>query len=66
MPNERRLRQQAIELYDRFTHDGMDRRLFMAPDGRAGRQRRRRRSADRRDRRLARRGRDRPRPTTSA
>ena len=23
------LRQQAILLYDRFTHDGMDRRLFM-------------------------------------
>jgi len=23
-------RQQAIELYDRYTHDGMDRRLFMA------------------------------------
>ena len=24
------LRQQAIELYDRFTHEGMDRREFMA------------------------------------
>ena len=24
------IRQQAIELYDRFTHDGMDRRLFMS------------------------------------
>ena len=23
-------RQQAIELYDRFTHEGMDRRVFMA------------------------------------
>ena len=23
-------RRQAIDLYDRFTHDGMDRRLFMA------------------------------------
>jgi carboxymethylenebutenolidase len=28
MPNED-LRQKAIALYDRFTHDGMDRRLFM-------------------------------------
>ena len=28
MPNED-LRRQAIALYDRFTHDGMDRRLFM-------------------------------------
>ena len=25
-----RTRQQAIELYDRFTHEGMDRRVFMA------------------------------------
>jgi hypothetical protein len=25
-----RLRQQAIALYDRFTHEGMDRRLFMS------------------------------------
>jgi carboxymethylenebutenolidase len=24
------LRQQAIDLYDRFTHDGMERRAFMA------------------------------------
>jgi carboxymethylenebutenolidase len=28
MPNDE-LRQQAIALYDRFTHEGMDRRLFM-------------------------------------
>src|SRR5688572_19994057 len=28
MPNDQ-LRQQAIVLYDRFTHEGMDRRLFM-------------------------------------
>jgi carboxymethylenebutenolidase len=28
MPNDE-VRRQAIELYDRFTHDGMDRRLFM-------------------------------------
>ena len=27
---ERKKRQQAIDLYDRFTHDGMDRRDFMA------------------------------------
>ena len=24
------LRQQAIDLYDRFTHEGLDRRVFMA------------------------------------
>ena len=54
------IRQQAIALYDRFTHEGMDRREFMAPDGGACRQRRRRRGADRRDRRLARRRRHRP------
>ena len=37
-------RQQAIALYDRFTHEGMDRRAFMARDGRARRERSCRRS----------------------
>ena len=48
------MRQQAIELYDRFTHEGMDRRDFMAADDGDRRQRRSRRSADRDHRRLAR------------
>ena len=27
---DQKLKQAAIELYDRFTHDGLDRRVFMA------------------------------------
>jgi len=27
---DQELKQVAIELYDRFTHDGLDRRVFMA------------------------------------
>ena len=58
-------RQRAIDLYDRFTHDGMERRAFMTEMVRIGRQRRRGRAADRRHRRLPRRRGHRRRRTTS-
>ena len=58
---DQKLKQAAIELYDRFTHEGLDRRMFMTRMVALAGSARGRRSADRRYRRLPRRGGHRPR-----